>query len=145
MKKETNKRTHKRVQLHCNDEPRTKQSFKDQCDINKIVARFTKDNGVDLSYAKGFPPNGNYGDFSDIGDLRTMYERIAIAEESFLQLPAKIRKKFNNQPINFMEFASNEENLEEMYELGLATRPVNTDPVTPTVDNTSTVEKRQEK
>lgn len=98
---------------------RTKQSFKDECDINKIVKRFTKSNGIDPSMLQGFPVDGNFGDFSDVPDLRTMYERIAVAEESFYQLPSKVRMRFDNDALAFMEFASDASNLQEMRELGL--------------------------
>lgn len=113
------KKVRERVQLFCHGEPRTKQSFKEECDINNIVARFARNTGVDLSKATGYPLDGMFGDFSNVGSLRDMYERFADAEESFLSLPAKIRKRFSNDPLTFMEFCSDEKNIEEMRALGL--------------------------
>lgn len=97
----------------------TKQAFKDECDINKIVKRFTKMPVDDVSKMLGTPFQGYYDDFSDVGDLRTVYERIAQAEESFLGLPAKVRADFQNDPVAFLEFSQNPENEKKMREYGL--------------------------
>jgi hypothetical protein len=92
----------------------TKQAFKDEVNINNIVARYTPDmQGPPLS-------EKNFGDFSDVPDLHGLYERMENAKESFYQLPSKVRMKFANDPLAFMEFASDESNLDEMREMGLA-------------------------
>lgn len=44
------------------------------------------------------------------------------AQESFMQLNAKARARFQNDPQQFMEFMHNAENQEEAIRLGLATR-----------------------
>jgi phage internal scaffolding protein len=48
------------------------------------------------------------------------------AEESFYRLPSKVRMKFDNDPLDFIDFASNPDNLDEMRELGLAKEVANT-------------------
>ena len=107
-------------------ESRTKQAFKNEVDINQIVKRFTKGKGIDPDSLQGFPlEEKNFGDFSDVPDLRTLYERMHNAEEKFSLLPSKVRLKFDNDPLDFLEFASNPDNLDEMRELGLAPKVVN--------------------
>jgi len=98
----------------------TKQSFIDECDINKIIARFIK-TGSDKGLQGSPLSEKNYGDFSDVPDLIGLYERIHTAEESFMTLPPDVRRKFENDPLQFMEFASDPSNYDEMRELGLAT------------------------
>lgn len=63
---------------------------------------------------------GQYGDFSGVPDYKTGLERIQAADEMFMSLPAKIRDRFSNDPANFIAFATDEKNLEEMREMGLA-------------------------
>jgi hypothetical protein len=100
-------------------ESATKQSFKEEVDINSIVKRFTK--GMGLENMQGVPlSEKNFGDFSDVTDLRGLYDRMHNAQESFYKLPSKVRLKFDNDPVDFLEFASNPDNLDAMRELGLA-------------------------
>lgn len=92
----------------------TKQAFKDEVNINNIVARYTPEMlNRPLS-------DDNFGDFSDVPDLHAMYERIENAKESFYMLPSKVRMRFENDPLAFIEFASDARNLDEMREMGLA-------------------------
>lgn len=119
VKRSLAQKVRERVQILCNDEPRTQQQFKDQCDINKIVARFTRDNGIDASQLVGFPAGGMFGDFTDVPDLRTMHERLAKAEAAFYTFPSKIRSKFDNDPLRFIEWFDDPKNDGEKRELGL--------------------------
>ena len=93
---------------------RTKQSFRDECDINNILRQFN---------VTGQLPSGSvqpqYGDFSGITDYQSALNAVMAAQDSFLQLPAKIRAKFDNDPALFVEFASDEANKDEMKALGL--------------------------
>jgi len=92
----------------------TKQSFRDECDINNILRQFN---------VTGQLPAGSvqpqYGDFSGITDYQSALNAVMAAQDSFLQLPAKVRAKFDNDPALFVEFASDEANKDEMKALGL--------------------------
>jgi len=92
----------------------TKQSFRDECDINNILRQFN---------VTGQLPAGSvqpqYGDFSGITDYQSALNAVMAAQDSFLQLPAKVRAKFDNDPALFVEFASDEANRDEMKALGL--------------------------
>jgi len=104
------------------EESRTKQAFKDECDINKIVARYKKQTGIDL--AQQFAPftGGEFGDFSDVVDYHTAMDRIIQAEANFEALPAILRKRFGNDPGHFVDFMTNPENADEIVKMGLGTK-----------------------
>lgn len=92
----------------------TKQSFRDECDINNILRQFN---------VTGQLPAGSvqpqYGDFSGITDYQSALNAVMAAQDSFLQLPAKLRARFDNDPALFVDFASDEANKDEMKALGL--------------------------
>ena len=64
---------------------------------------------------------GQFNDFSKVRDLTDAIEQIEEARESFQTIPSDIRKQFNNSPTEFFNFASKEENYDELVKLGLAT------------------------
>ena len=98
----------------------TKQSFKDECNINKIMARFQRTGAID-HYAKHGP---QYSDITS-GNLHSAMNIISDAESMFEELPSSVRKKFQNDPAQFLDFVQDPNNLEEMRELGLAHRQQN--------------------
>lgn len=107
-----------KVQL-INDLPsKTKQSFKDQLDINKIVAKSRK-NGVLPEMIKANP---RYGDFSNVPDYLAAQIVVQHANEQFDALSAQTRERFRNDPALFLEFVGDPQNLDEMIKLGLAKR-----------------------
>lgn len=101
--------------LACEGESLTVQSMKEEANINTIVRRF----GV-----TGQLPQGvripTYGDFTGISDFAEALEALSQAEESFMQMSAVTRARFDNDPAKFVEFCSNKDNLEEMRKMGLA-------------------------
>ena len=48
---------------------------------------------------------------------------IVQADQAFMELPADVRLRFNNDAGSFVDFASDPDNLDEMRELGLAINP----------------------
>jgi phage internal scaffolding protein len=92
----------------------TKQSFRDECDINTILRKFNVTGQLPVGSVQP-----QYGDFSGITDYQSALNAVMAAQDSFLQLPAKVRAKFDNDPALFVEFASNEANKDEMKALGL--------------------------
>jgi phage internal scaffolding protein len=91
---------------------RTKQSFKDETDVNNIIAKHTR-MGT-LSHLEQF--GGQYGDFSDF-DFQEAQNQIAKANSMFEQLPANLRKEFKNDPAAFLEFVNDEENRDRLDEV----------------------------
>jgi len=93
---------------------RTQQSFRDECDINTILKRFNVTGELPLGSVQP-----QYGDFSGITDYQSALNAVMAAQDSFLQLPAKVRARFDNDPALFVDFASDEANRDEMKALGL--------------------------
>lgn len=93
----------------------TKQSFKDECDINYIMERFQR---------TGILPDQNprqpvYGDFSSVLDFQTAQAVIAESMIQFQSLPAKIRERFGHDPVRFLDYVNKAENIQEMIDLGI--------------------------
>lgn len=96
-------------------EGRTKQSFKDECDINKIMNRYVKTGQLPAMQRK----NPQYGDFSSALDFQAAQDIVVKAREQFEALPAKVRSRFKNEPSEFLRFMEDPENVKEMESLGL--------------------------
>ena len=95
------------------------QSEKNSCDINQIVNRYMK-TGVMSNYRTDKPM---YGDFSSAVDYHDSVLRAQQAEDTFMQLPAQLRKRFNNDPGELIDFLANENNRSEAIKLGLVDAP----------------------
>lgn len=101
----------------------TKQSFKNECDINRIMEKFQK-TGTINHFAKHAP---NYGETTQM-QLQDALNIVADANTMFEELPSSIRKRFNNDPGQFLDFVQNPKNAEEAFELGLSNKKPETDP-----------------
>lgn len=106
----------KRVVINCGQGV-TKQEFKEECDINVIIARNKKTGELPRVYFK----NPIYGDFSNIPSYENAFNMVKQADEDFMQLDARIRKRFDNDPVKFLNFVSDPNNVQEMIDLGIAT------------------------
>lgn len=91
-----------------------KQSFKAECDINTIMARYKATGTVD--YVNRAQPM--YGEVSLL-DYQECLEIVREAEDQFASLPAAVREKFYNDPGRFLQFTADPNNLGEMAALGL--------------------------
>ena len=91
-----------RVRLDCSAEPvLTQQNFRDECDINNIIARF-KDNGF-----ADVPQADTSNRFSMSRRLLIFTRRKNIvknAEAVFSELPIAVRKRFHGSPLEFLLF-----------------------------------------
>lgn len=96
----------------------TKQSFKDECDINNIMKKY-KNTGMLPEMIKTQP---QYGDFSEVSDYMESMNIVLKAQEQFQNLSADVRNRFQNDPAQFLEFANDPKNGEEMVKMGLATK-----------------------
>ena len=93
--------------------------MKAECDINNIMRKFEKSGIVDhLSKY-----DGRYGQFIGAPEYHEAMNQVAEAAEMFMEIPAKIRKRFNNDPAEFLEFVQNEDNRDELVSMGLARAP----------------------
>lgn len=107
---------------------RTKQAFKDECDINNILKQY-KATGQ-LTHVRSHAQQGKYDNLPDEVDFQTSLNTVIAAERAFSSLPSKLRNRFHNDPVEFLEFMSDPANQDEAIELGLATdaRPKETPP-----------------
>ena len=91
------------------DDGRTKQSFKDECDINKIMCRFEV-TGTISHLAKW---EGVYADFSDF-DFQRQTEQLTRGREIFDDLPGEVRKEFGQSPAAFFKYVNDPANAEDL-------------------------------
>lgn len=102
-----------------NHDGMTEQHHKDAVDIHNIIHKYDTTGLIThVSVA-----TAQYGDFTGVTDYREALHKVMQADESFSQLPAKVRQQFNNDPGEFFEFAMNPDNAEALADLGLANRP----------------------
>lgn len=96
----------------------TKQSFAKELDVNRIVKKYQQ-TGV-LQKAHDF--EAVYGQFDSL-DLRDYIEKVDAARDLFQEVPSDIRAKFNNDPGLFIDYATDEANMKQMVDWGLAEMP----------------------
>lgn len=118
-KKAILRKARRRVQKHFEGESRTKQSFKNECDVNFIMKKYEK-TGQITHLQRGTPQSG---DFSDFVDYQAALEVVHGAQEMFSNLGARVRARFANDPQQFLDFIQNPENRDEAIQLGLIEKP----------------------
>ncbi len=87
------------------DDGRTKQCHADECDINKIMARF--DQTGTISHVAKY--EGVYADFSDF-DFHEQTNRLTRGREIFDDLPAELRQEFGQSPARFFAYVNDPAN-----------------------------------
>lgn len=101
--------------LECKDPSRTIQSSKAEADINTIVKNFGLTGKV---MAHERPPLTE--DFDRAIDFRELLDLQNAATKSFMSQPAEVRKRFGNDPVEFVDFCSDPANIADMRKMGLA-------------------------
>jgi len=100
--------------LLCLDKTMAQQQFKDECDINTIVERF----GITGELPQNLKtPSTN--DFWEISNYQEALNQVNAGREAFMQMPAKIRTEFDNDPGRFLEFVHDPDNRARAEKLGL--------------------------
>jgi len=105
----------KRVRVEIVGESLAKQSMRDECDINQIMAKYQKTGAVSHLNKHG----ADYG-FASGEDFSESMRVITAAQGMFDDLPSSVRTRFGNDPALFLDFVQDEENVDEMVKLGLA-------------------------
>lgn len=105
----------------------TLQSFKDDADINCIIARY-ENTGVLVDPTVPVSRIPSYGDFSEMPDFQTAQNVIIAAKNAFDTLSAKIRERFHNDPAAYYDFVRNlkkgSDEYVEAVSLGIVNEPV---------------------
>lgn len=92
------------------------QSMRDEVDVNYIMARFKKTGQIAHLSGK----QGGYGDFSMMPtNLLDAQLAVKQAAEMFMSLPAVIREKFNNDPVELERYLADPRNRSEAIKYGL--------------------------
>ncbi len=90
---------------------RTKQCFKDECNISKIMARAEK--AGTISHLQQF--EGVYADYSDF-DFFEQTQKLTRGREIFDQLPAELRREFGQSPAAFFDYVNDPANADDLRE-----------------------------
>lgn len=105
----------------CPEPTLAQQQFRDECDINTILDRFGVTGMVPTNVRQPLAV-----DFIEATDYQSALNALMEAETSFMEMPAKIRAEFDNDPGKFIDFFEREENRERAIELGLIQKPAET-------------------
>jgi len=117
------------------DQPsQTLQSFKDDADINCIIARF-ENTGVLVDPTVPVSRTPQFGDYSDMPSYQEAQNVIVAANNAFNDLSAKIRERFGNDPAAYFDFVQSlkegSEDYAEAVRLGIIDKPLDGTPKVP--------------
>ena len=118
------------------DQPsQTLQSFKDDADINCIIARF-ENTGVLVDPTVPVSRTPQFGDFSAMPSYQEAQNVIVAANNAFNDLSAKIRERFGNDPAAYFQFVQSlkegSDDYAEAIRLGIIDKPLDRAPEVPT-------------
>ncbi len=103
-----------RVRIKFPAKGRTKQSCKDECDINLIMAKYQRTGAIEHRNRH----RADYG-FATSHDFSSAMRTVVIAQEMFDGLPSSIRQRFGQDPGAFLDFVQDADNESELRRLGL--------------------------
>jgi phage internal scaffolding protein len=93
----------------------TKQSFKDECDINNILRQYQM-TGV-ISHLNEAQPQ--YADLPDPIDYQDALHQVQAAEAAFYRLPKEVRERYGNDPAGLLQALANPAEAEFLREAGI--------------------------
>jgi hypothetical protein len=91
---------------------RTKQSFKDSTDINRIIQKAAGAGSLSHLVRHG----ATYGDFSDVPDLLTAHERLVKGRAIFDELPSEVKREFDGDMFKFFAYVNDPANADSLQE-----------------------------
>lgn len=99
----------------------TQQEFKESCDINNILAKFSvQARALGVEPSQLMPQDqGTYCDFSNLDDFQTAQNKIAFLNDQFSNLPSDVRRKFGDDLNTFMSALSDPNRIDELGDLGV--------------------------
>ncbi len=102
-------RKHGEPEVLVYNDGRTKQAFKDETDINRLLARANREGA--MSHLAKF--EGQYGDFAEF-DFLQAHLTIAKGGEIFDALPPELRREFGQSPADFFSFVNDPANKDRL-------------------------------
>lgn len=103
--------------LECKDPSLAVQASKDEADLNVIVKKYLRTGELPQTRQVA------YMDLSAMPNLQEALHMVADAEAAFMDIPADVRKYFDNDPVKLVAFASDDKNHAKAIELGLIPPP----------------------
>jgi len=113
--------------IHLVGDSKTKQSFRDDCDINLIVKRHAS-TGIWENINPRVP---TYGDNTLAVELQEAIHLVQAADDEFMALPPELRKAVNNDPVQLLQALAEQNATRELQEQGLPIENSVTETVTP--------------
>lgn len=104
----------RRVQIDCSEPKLVKQEFKQECDINHVIAQYKLTGELPRMRAPG-----RYADVSALPSYQEALELVSNAKAAFNTLSAKVRARFSNDPGAMLDFLNDPANEAEAVSLGL--------------------------
>lgn len=114
-----NTRMRRRTTISTGDELITKQSFKDECDINNILSQF-KRTGIIEHITQNQP---EYQDLPDELDYQSSLNLMMNASNAFSTLPSVVRAYFENDPARLLHALHDPAMRDKLTELGVLRAP----------------------
>lgn len=90
------------------------QQFKDDADINRIVERYGVTGELPADVKVPLPD-----EFYEVADFQSALNVVLEGERAFMEMPADVRRRFDNDPGKFLEFVHDDKNRDEARSLGL--------------------------
>lgn len=116
------------------DPSATLQSFKDDADINCIIARY-ENTGVLVDPSIPVSRTPQFGDYSDMPSYQEAQNVIVAANNAFNSLSSKIRERFGNDPAAYFQFVQSlkegSEEYAEAIDLGIIVKRSDSTPEVP--------------
>ncbi|WNK14552.1 MAG: internal scaffolding protein [Microvirus sp.] len=102
-----------RVSISFTGSGRTKQEFKDECDINVLMGKYLRTGQMDHVNQR-LP---QFADVTDI-DFQAAQNLIADAHAMFEEIPSAVRARFDNDPGKLLDWVHDPRNAKEASDLG---------------------------
>ena len=91
---------------------RTKQAFKDETDINKLLARGAMQDALSHIEKHGL----TYGEFNNYDSLLDAHEKLQRGTDIFMDLPGEVRQEFHNSPAEFFAYVNDPANKDVLHQ-----------------------------
>jgi phage internal scaffolding protein len=95
-------------------ESKVRPEFKDEMDLNNILKKYQS-----RDIPEALKRQGVFADYSSFKDLGQHLENIQSVQERFDLLPSATREKFQNDPVQMLDFLQDSNNDAESVKLGL--------------------------
>lgn len=102
--------------LSCPEPTLAQQQFRDDSDPNVVMELFTRTG--DASFLQ--QSNPQYADFLHAPvSFHQAQNQVIAARNAFMDLPARLRARFDNDPAQFVNFVEDDKNYDEAVDLGI--------------------------